>query len=246
MKTIQMMLFALATALLGSGCFINIDDDDSFSIGCLNADGPFVSKSLVLDDFSGIKNKTSVEVFIRQGDEQEVIVEGKEDAIDELEMDVNNGIWEIEFDRCVRDLDNMQIFITLPVLRKVYSSGSGDIMGENLFLAEDIDFQLSGSGDVRIEAEADDIDVKISGSGDLIIDGLCDEAVYRLSGSGDVQAFGMQSRTADINISGSGGTEVNVAEFLKVRISGSGDVRFIGSPEIDVNITGSGDLIDEN
>lgn len=240
------MSFAVVTTILGSGCFINIDDDDSFSIGCLNADGPLVSQNLAMESFNGIKNETSVEVFIRQGDEQEVIVEGKEDAIEELELDVDNGVWEIEFDRCVRDLDNMQIFITLPELRRVYSSGSGDIMGENLFVTEDIDFKLSGSGDVRIEAEADDIDARISGSGDLIIDGLSDEAVYRLSGSGDVQAFGMQSRTADINISGSGGTEVNVVEFLKVRISGSGDVRFIGSPEIDVNITGSGDLIDEN
>ena len=246
MKTIKLMTAAFAVALLASGCFINIGDDDTFSIGCLDADGPLVSQSLTLDPFTGIKNETSVEVFIRQGDQQEIIVEGKEDAIEELELDVDNGVWEIEFDRCVRDLDGMQIFITIPELRKVYSSGSGDIMGENLFITEDLDFQLSGSGDVRIEVEADDIDVKVSGSGDLIIDGQADESVYRLTGSGDVQAFGLQTRTADINISGSGGTEVNVKDALKVRISGSGDVRYIGTPTIDVNITGSGDLIDEN
>lgn len=140
----------------------------------------------------------------------------------------------------------MQIFIVLFILWKVYSFGLGDIMGESFFLAEDIDFQFSGSGDVCIEMEVDDIDVKISGSGDLIIEGFCDEVVYCFSGSGDVQVFGMQLCIVDINISGSGGMEVNVVEFLKVCIFGSGDVCFIGLFEIDVNIIGSGDLIDEN
>ncbi len=246
MKTIKWMIFAAATLTLASGCFFDIDDDDGFSIGCLNADGPFVSQSLSLAPISGIKNETSAEVFIRQGNTQKIIAEGKEDALEELELDVNNGIWEIEFDRCVRDLDQMQIYITLPDLRWVYSSGSGDINGENTFLIEDLDISQSGSGDVRLEVEADDLDVKISGSGDLIIDGLADDSAYRLSGSGDVQAFGLQANTAEVNISGSGGVEVNVLEFLRVRISGSGDVRYIGTPEIDVNITGSGDLIDEN
>ncbi len=237
---------ALALVLLSTGCVFDFDDDDSFSIGCINANGSYVSRSLSLPPFSGISQETSVEVFIRQGEEQEVIVEGKEDAIDQLELDVDNGVWDIEFDRCVRDLGTMQIYITLPELRSIRSSGSGDIVGENTFETGDLDINQSGSGDVRLTALMDDLDVRISGSGDLLIEGVADEAYYRLSGSGDVRAYGLECRTAEVNISGSGGTEVRVEEWLRVRISGSGDVRYMGNPELDVDITGSGDLIDEN
>lgn len=239
----------LATALLAvffaSGCFIDIDDDD-ISIGCLNADGDYVSLEVDLPAIDGLRNTTSAKVFITQGGEQEIIVEGKEDAIEELELDVDDGIWEIEFDRCVRDLDDFTIYITMPDVRYLRSSGSGDMIGENLFLVEDMELVISGSGDIDIAAEADDIDAKLSGSGDLMIAGTADGCFYRISGSGDVEAFNFEARTVDINSSGSGNADVLVTELLKVNISGSGDVFYKGSPTLDINISGSGDVFDAN
>jgi hypothetical protein len=244
MKT-QLWGMALLAATLLSGCFINIDDDD-ISIGCLNADGDYESRTLNLSEFEGVKNTTSAKVFITQGAEQEVIVEGKEDAIDELELDVRNGIWEIEFDRCVRDLDEFLIIITMPTIRHLRNTGSGDMVGENVFQLEDLEIDISGSGDVDLALNGDDIDAKLSGSGDLILEGTADESFYRISGSGDVQAFNLETRTADIRSSGSGNADVFVLELLKASLSGSGDVRYKGNPTLDVSTTGSGDVIDAN
>lgn len=246
MKTIQ--IFAgLAGALLLSGCFIDIDDDDGITIGCLNADGPYVSRSLALPEFTGIRNATSAEVFLQQGSEQEVVVEGKEDVIGEIERDINgDGVWHIEFDRCVRDVDELTFFITMPTIRSLRIDGAGDLKGENLFLVEDLELEIDGSGDLDIALEADDLNADMDGSGDILLEGIADKALYRMDGSGDVRAYGLTTQAADVDIDGSGNVWVRVENFLKVTIDGSGDVYYKGEPELEVEIRGSGDVIDDN
>ena len=44
----------------------------------------------------------------------------KTNIIDEIELDVRNGIWKIEFNRCVRDIDQLRIFITMPTLTSLH------------------------------------------------------------------------------------------------------------------------------
>lgn len=248
MKKIQIWLLAMAGAALLTltpGCFINVDDDEDI-FGCVNGDGPVVTEDLSLPAFTGIDLKISAQVFIRQGDQQSVSVEGKQDLIDELELDIQNGVWDIEFDRCVRDLGSMKIFITVPDVSSLAISGSGDIISENTMVVGDIELKISGSGTIDVGLEADDINARISGSGVISMEGVGDVLDLNISGSGDLNAFGMTLRVADINISGSGDAEVFVTDSLLVRISGSGDVFYKGNPAVDVSISGSGRVVDAN
>lgn len=246
MKQIQWMLFASVIVLTASSCFININDEDGFFGTCVDGSGPIVTRELFVAPFHGIELPISADVFIKQGPDQEVIVEGKDNIIDEIETDVQGGIWKIEFNRCVRDIDQLRVFITMPDLTRLRISGSGDVVSENTFVISDLEIDIPGSGNVDLALDADDLDIEIPGSGRLILEGLADETRYRISGSGDVHAFNLECRVADISIPGSGDVEVFVTEFLKVRISGSGDVFFKGDPSLDVSITGSGNVIDAN
>lgn len=246
MKQIKFLLFAVAITLTAGGCFINVNDDDGFFGNCVNGTGPIVTRELSVAPFDGIELPISGDVFLKQGPEQEVIAEGKGNIIDEIERDVQSGVWKIEFNRCVRDIDQLRFFITVPDLRSLRISGSGDVVSENTLVIQDLEIDIPGSGNVDLALDADDLDIDIPGSGRLTLEGLADDTKYRISGSGDVRAFNLECRTADISIPGSGDVEVLVTEFLKVRISGSGDVFYRGYPELDISIAGSGRVIDSN
>lgn len=232
----------LGLCLLTNGCFL--EDEDW--LGCVDGDGPIISESLDVDDFDGIQLEMEAEVFITQGPDFEVSVEGKENIIDEIDTDVRSGIWRIEADQCVRDVDELRIFITMPVIRSLSISGSGSIRGENFFEVDDIDLAISGSGYLDLGLKADDIEVRISGSGDLELEGEADELDARISGSGDINAFRMTVNEAEVQISGSGDTEITVTDILRGRISGSGDILYKGKPAIDVAVSGSGVVRDAN
>ncbi|MBL7793091.1 MAG: DUF2807 domain-containing protein [Saprospiraceae bacterium] len=248
MKRIQWLFLAFISVFaltLSPGCFIDFDDDENI-FGCINGSGPIVSETITVPAFTGIDLRMSAKVFVRQGDDFEVTVEGKQNIIDELERDVHSGVWRIEIDRCTRDVGELNVFITMPDVTSLKISGSGEIISENTLLVDDIDLDISGSGDMDLALEADDISSRISGSGTLLLQGLADELDLNVSGSGDLRAFDLALRTADINISGSGDVEVFVSELLIVRITGSGDVFFKGDPTLDVTITGSGRVVDAN
>lgn len=235
------MVFSLTI----SSCFIDVNDDDGF-FGCVDGDGPIVEQVLNLDDFSGIEVRLPIEVVLRQGDFQEVRVEGKQNIIDELELDIRNGVWEIETRDCVRDIGNMKIFITIPEIRELAIAGSGEIFGENLFVVQDVELKIAGSGDMDLAMEGDDYEAVITGSGNIKLEGLGDELDIKITGSGDVAAFNLDVVRARVEITGSGNAEVSVQDELDVKISGSGDVRYKGNPSLDVNISGSGRVVDAN
>lgn len=239
------LMMAFALTLTVSSCFIDIDDDDGF-FGCVDGDGPVVEEILSLSEFSGINLNLPIEVIVKQGDIQEVRVEGKQNIIDELERDIRNGVWEIETRDCVRDIGNMKIFITIPEIQELTIAGSGEIFGENVFLVQDVELRISGSGNMDLAMEGDDYEVIITGSGNIKLEGLADELDLKITGSGDVAAFKLDAQRARIEITGSGNAEVLVQDELDVKISGSGDVRYKGSPSLDINISGSGRVVDAN
>lgn len=238
-------MIALAISILSPACFIDVNDDDGF-FGCVNGNGPIVSVDLDLPQIDAIHLTLPGKVFITQGSEQSVRVEAKQNIIDELELNVNNGLWRIDTDRCVKDIDDFKVFITMETVTELAISGSGDITSENFLIVDDLDLRISGSGDMDLGIEADDIDADITGSGDMALEGLGDFFDTRISGSGDIRAFDLEVDRAKINITGSGDVEIRVITDLDVRISGSGDVEYKGNPSVDVNISGSGRVVDAN
>ncbi len=247
MNNLFRFLFALLILFNLSNCII-VDDDDGnghYPFNCTEGEGSVDSYTLELDDITSIRLKISADVYLSQGP-QEVVVEGQENIVDELELDVNSGRWEIEFDDCVEDYVDLKIYITIPNLHKVELDGSGEIFGETLFTVDDIDLEISGSGDIDLELECDDIEADISGSGKIKLIGTCDDLDLQISGSGDYKGFNMECQKAKVEINGSGDAEVRVIDELDVEINGSGDVYYKGFPELDIQINGSGEVINAN
>lgn len=246
MKNLKKWLPAfLLLALSLNSCIIDFDGD-RIGTNCIRGSGPNIVEVLNMNEFDGLNLKIAANVYITQGPVFEVSVEGQANVIRELELDVRNGFWEIEFDRCIRDMDDLRIYITMTDIRELQISGSGDIYGENIFITDDVDLRISGSGDMDLALDADDINTTISGSGDMRLEGTADDLVLNITGSGDFYAFGLACSSADIAIRASGDAEVLVDSVLDVRITGSGDVFYKGNPAIDSRISGSGDVVNAN
>ena len=241
-----LLTMAVVTITTAPGCFFNINDDGDGIFGCIDGSGPTVTQDINLANFTGIDLQMDADVFITQGNDQEVRIEGKQNIIDHIKRSVSGGIWEIDTDHCTRDRGDMKIFITIPDITSLKISGSGRITGQNTFVVGDIDLNISGSGDIDLGLQADDVTGKISGSGAILLEGTGDELNMKISGSGDLNAFDMEFRNAFVEITGSGDADVRVTDNLTVKITGSGDVFYKGNPVLDVTITGSGRVVNAN
>jgi hypothetical protein len=242
MQILKVFSIGACVTLLASGCYFG--DDDIF--GCVRGNGDVHSEEFFLPEITGVKLSGVGEVIIRHADTQEIIVETDQNLMTYVDRDVHNGTWTIDFDRCVKKLTRLTVYVTVPEINKVNISGSGTIRGLDEFNGPELDATLSGSGSIEFRCNVDKLDANISGSGNIDLLGTANFMNVNLSGSGDVRAFDMLSQECDVFIAGSGDVRVTVDDFLKVRINGSGDVLYKGNPIIDVDITGSGSVINRN
>lgn len=242
MKAFKLLLISVSIMVFASGCYFG--DEDFF--GCVRGNGDIRSSEFFLPDITGVKLRGIGEVIVRYGDTQEIIVETDENLMQYLDTDVNGGVWDIDFDRCVRNVTRLTVFITVPEINKLIITGSGSIVGEDPFTGDELEVLVSGSGNIEFDFTGDIVDASIPGSGYIDLFGSADLMDVNISGSGDVRAFDLITQECDVHISGSGDLRTYVEDFLKVRISGSGDVLYKGHPTLDIDITGSGSVIDRN
>jgi hypothetical protein len=230
-------LFAVIPLLLFSGC-------EEYVIG-INGQGEIVEETVILDDFDGFVSGIAADIYVTQGDRQEVVIRAQQNIIDNIDLDrVYDGIWTITYHQWVGYSKPVKIYITIPTLTKAAISGSGDIYGVTPFTdLDDLILRVSGSGNIDLETESASLDVSVSGSGDLKLSGITDDLDLVVSGSGNLKAMGLVTRRADLRISGSGSARLKVEDFLRVYVSGSGDVIYEGNPELDIHISGSGTVI---
>ncbi|HZY80771.1 MAG TPA: head GIN domain-containing protein [Cyclobacteriaceae bacterium] len=224
-------------------------------------------KELKFDSFSRVQLRSSSKVFLKQGSPQKVEFEGDREDIEELDPRVESGKLIIGRDNWnnwgFSNRENrVTVYITMPNIEGLSVAGSGDMVVEGKITARDLDLNVSGSGNLDIEADASgELDADVSGSGNIAFKGKCrdfdssvsgsgrvdleitvtERALFGLSGSGKVRASG-SAKEVKATISGSG--EVLAANLVTdkcdVRISGSGDVEINVNKELDANISGSG------
>jgi hypothetical protein len=144
-------------------------------------------------------------------------------------------------------------------------AGSGDFSAQKM-TAEEVELEAAGSGDIAIDTViADELDIEMAGTTDLNLNrfsgdeleielaGACNveiadvgEVVEQdivINGSGKYSAPGLQSRFADIEISGSTHVVVYVTEELQVEASGAADVRYYGAPRVEAHTSGASKVI---
>jgi hypothetical protein len=213
---------------------------------CINGYGTTETENRTVADFQKVNFTANGKVFITQGNAQSVVVKAQRNVLDELNTNVSGGELRISFRRCIKSASPIEIYLTMPQIQGIRLSGSGDVEGMNRWQANNLDLQLSGSGNIRAQFDALNTFAQLSGSGKIMASGTSLDFNTNLSGSGKIEAFGLISDDCEAQISGSGSMEINVSKQLNAKISGSGNIWYKGSPNINSQISGSGSVKNAN
>lgn len=207
--------------------------------------GQIVKESRTLTTFDGVSLAFSGDVYITQGSQQKVEIEADKSTLDIIESEVNgntlvlktkNGHWQ--------DQGKINVYITMPAVRHLSVSGSGDMVCETAIHSDEIKIEVSGSGSLIMrQLESPNVTSVITGSGNIKLAGNNnDQGMLKanITGSGSFKAEAFQVGNADITITGSGSAMINVVKELETNITGSGSVLYKGTPTVNAHSTGSG------
>ena len=209
---------------LFSSCTTDSDDD------CLDSLGPIVTEIRDVDDFHSIVLKGIGNIFLTQGSTKSLSIETNEELLIRLETTVSNETLTVDLsekDCIIRDIDKLDIFITIPNIESLSVGGVGNITAQNDFDLESLNISLDGVGNATLRGKTDFLETSSSGVG-------------------NIHAFDMTAEKCNIVITGVGNVEVTVTSELDVNINGSGNVFYKGNPTVTVDISGSGNVRDSN
>ena len=194
--------------------------------------------------FNAIGLKAPITVYLTQGDNESVVVEGDEAALAQLDTMVENG--SLKFEQKTRDhvrlMGKVKAYVTTREIRALAISGAGDIRAEAL-RAGDVKLAIAGSGDIRIaQLTAAKVEASIGGSGNITVAGKADSIQGSIGGSGDLRAGRLEVGDAKVSVAGSGDATLWPRESLTASVAGSGDIRYYGDPKVRTSVIGSGSV----
>lgn len=193
----------------------------------LTANGEQITETRAMNEFHSLKIEGASDIHVTYGNEYKVVIKGSSNLIPYFKTNIVNRNLIVGYENANVKSDDIEVYITMPLLKNASLSGSGDMEITGAFVPINaLDLSLSGSGDIAIVNEL-----------------MIDQLYVSISGSGEMSLQKAISKNAEINITGSGDAKVQVSDFLKARISGSGEIYYKGNPLIDSKISGSGRLI---
>ena len=214
MRKVQLLL-VLVIAAIAARC--------DYSPG-IPGSGKLISESRTASGFTGVSLKGTGQLVIDTNGTESLVITADDNLLPYITS-------EIKDDQLILGTkDNTNISPSKDVVYK--------LSAKNLDLIE-----LGGSGDIAAKGiNTDRLKIMLLGSGNISTAGTAERQEITLAGSGNYRAEKLKSKTATINLSGSGDADLDASEDLNVNIAGSGSVRYTGDARVTQKILGSGSV----
>ena len=213
----------------------------------VKGNGDVTTEKVSTEPYDKLGIAGSFTVFLTEGKEGQITIEAESNLIPHIEIEAKNGKLKVKtedgFD--LRPSNGNSIVIRIPVedASEISLAGSGDLISETVIRGEDIEYNLAGSGDMKMQTEAKNVEVNLAGSGDITLNGKAEWLECSIAGSGDIDAYELEATDVEANIAGSGDVMVTCNGELSANIVGSGDVVYKGNPTKEKSSSmGSGDI----
>jgi hypothetical protein len=120
-------------------------------------------------------------------------------------------------------------------------SGSAALNGELRY--DEVSLGISGSCRVGLTGNCGHLALGLSGSGFVGLSGSADRLDADVSGSGKIDGRDFAVRSARLDLSGSSGVELRIADRLEGNASGSSSVRYWGEPAVAFRASGASQVM---
>jgi HSP20 family molecular chaperone IbpA len=120
--------------------------------------------------FEGIKTDGLVHVYLQQGEKENVRLEVKGIALQDVIAQVENGLLTIKTEGNYSGED-IKAHVTYRQLKSIAVGGASKVVGKSIIKGETLDIATHGAGDAFLTVDVDALRVSMEGAGNLTIAG---------------------------------------------------------------------------
>lgn len=208
----------------------------------VKGNGNVVERNYDLSKFQKLNMSGSIDVVYYKSNSYKATVVTDENIQPYVLVEEVNNTLKLKMKPGSFSCKKLLIKVYAPNLSSLDLIGSGEFKANDKITAHEFSGTISGSGNFRGAFDSQKMQINIYGSGDVAVEGATQELDVRISGSGNFNGKNLQSKNANIKISGSGDVTVFATELLDAMVSGSGDIRYLGDPHLNTKISGTGSI----
>jgi hypothetical protein len=201
--------------------------------------------------FSGLYFKSLGKVELTQGDSCGLRIEGDEDTLNEIKIEVSEGLLSIIYEpemsdwmklRTLGEKQPPKYFLTMQEVKQLDLAGAGNLTAEGIN-GDNLKIIDAGLGKLHIEdLRYQALDIDMSGLGKIEVAGEVQTQTINLGGAGNIKADQLKCQKANISLTGAGSATVWVEAHLIGQVSGAGSIRYKGTPTVEESVTGLGNI----
>ncbi len=194
-----------------------------------------IQRNFSIKNIRDIYSTGMVDIVITKGSNESLTITGKDSLLNDINIKTKGNYLDIDVPK--KSYLNVNNKATISIVVKDLDSfefaGTGDIIIKDF---KGINFNLisSGLGNISfLNSNFDNLDIKITGKGTVIAEGKVENLTATVDGLGTLNAFSLETKTADVKLNGLGSIEVNVLKKLTAKVNGVGKVRYLGNPTLE-------------
>ncbi len=204
-----------------------------------------------VSSYDAVKVSTGIDVYIRQGNRQQVTVETDEDDLEDLMTEVRGGELSIYFDNNSSFWNwsdrSATVYVTVTDIKAITSSSGSDVMGETIIVSEDLQLESSSGADMKLQVKAKRLTAESSSGSEMELSGEADEFEGRSSSGSDLDARELTARKARVRASSGSDLAITVLDDIDADASSGSDISYSGRPQyVNIDESSGGDVSRRN
>ncbi|MEA5428315.1 head GIN domain-containing protein [Arcicella lustrica] len=190
-----------------------------------------------LAGFKTIRVTSGIDLYIKQGNTQSVIVNADKDKINDIVTEVKDGGLSIYVENSKWGWFNwnskpVKVYVTIKDLAGISATGGSDVYSENKLDLIKLNVSATGGSDVKLELDADELTCQTTGGSDVTLVGTA--TVFKASSTGGSDLKASDLRTSFCSVSSTGGSDAYVwaEKEISITATGGSDVYHKGNARV--------------
>ena len=207
-----------------------------------------------IKDVTRVMLKDYGQLFITQGDEESLRIEGEPDVLQtvktwildgELILDIDESWFQKTWNAVTSAVEgrSLKYYLTVKTLEGIFVQGAAQVKMQGL-KTQSIYLTLKGAGELVVKGiEAGLVDISLPGAGVISVSGKTDRLQVSVKGAGSFDGPQLESREAVVSLKGVGKASVKATASLDATVDGVGAIEYFGEPQVRQQVSGLGKVI---
>ena len=212
----------------------------SCHIGCIEGSGKKVTENRKITSFSKIDIAGDFKINLKQDSSTALSILADENIMKYIRTEVSGNKLRIYTRKNLCSMQPISINLGIKNIEEIKAAGVTELTSAGRINTQNLKLKFAGVSKINLNLSAADVETAGSGSTELSLIGQAASHKINISGVGELHALDFVVGNYNINISGSGNSQINVLKSLVTHISGFSSIEYRGNPsEVDTNKSGA-------